>query len=556
MKNETQGNELLQVVDDLDSRTTIIEEQIDEFKAKITSFAAKEGPPGKPGEPGKSVVGPPGRAGKTPTKAELEALIKPLIPDPIPGKAGETKILHDYGGGGNANRQIRVEGIDVLKTYTDINIFGVTASVVATVDNVNKRVNIGVQGGTSSLVGFASIGGTIIGGRAKDVLFVYPASVFAQADNLQFDPVAQQLQIGPSAGFDGNSEIELSMSNNINNFSGVYNQNKSAGNTASTDFIAGADNDGVSETGHFIDVGIQSSGYVGATSGVIKAISLNNGGTGYIANDTLTISTGNADATITVLTVNGSGVILTIALALSGTGYAVGNGKATSGGAGSGAQINILSLIDSTLFIADDAYSYASGGNLLIGIDGGVVGKAIKFFVDGTGIANEVARMTSSVLQLGNTGSVAGQIYFKGKTSGTTLLQAPSVAGAFTLVLPPTAGSANQVLTTDGAGVTTWASVAAGGSGITRVTSIISVSSTIAAVAKTDYVVLANVGLTATLPTAIGNNNLYTVKNISASSVLVTTSLGETIDGSASALMNVQNLSLDFISNASVWQVV
>jgi len=95
---------------------------------------------------------------------------------------------------------------------------------------------------------------------------------------------------------------------------------------------------------------------------------------------------------------------------------------------------------------------------------------------------------------------------------------------------------------------------AAPGSGITRSTSIISVDTTGGNSASTDYVYFANVGLSFTLPTAVGNNNLYTVKNVSASSVLVIS--GEGIDDSPSALMPVNYESLSFISNSSVWGVV
>jgi outer membrane murein-binding lipoprotein Lpp len=95
-----------------------------------------------------------------------------------------------------------------------------------------------------------------------------------------------------------------------------------------------------------------------------------------------------------------------------------------------------------------------------------------------------------------------------------------------------------------------------GGSGITRFASIISVSSTFGATALTDYVAFANVGIRTTLPTAIGNSNLYTIKNTSTSSVLVATTEGQTIDGSDTALMSVENESLSFMSNGSVWGVV
>lgn len=151
--------------------------------------------------------------------------------------------------------------------------------------------------------------------------------------------------------------------------------------------------------------------------------------------------------------------------------------------------------------------------------------------------------------------ALSGTMQLNGGTSGNVQVKVASVAGNWTMTLPPTDGSANQVLTTDGNGITVWASVAAtGGSGITRTTSIISVDTTGADSASTDYVYFANVGIRFTLPTAVANNNLYTVKNYSASSVLVLS--GEGIDDSPNALMPTNYESLSFISNGSVWGVV
>ena len=115
-------------------------------------------------------------------------------------------------------------------------------------------------------------------------------------------------------------------------------------------------------------------------------------------------------------------------------------------------------------------------------------------------------------------------------------------------------GSVGQYLLTDGNGITQWASVT-GGSGITRSTSVISVSSTLAAASATDYMIFTNVGIQVTLPTAISNTNLYTVKNMAASSVLVAAAAGQDIDGSNTVIMPTQYESLNFISNGSVWGV-
>lgn len=125
----------------------------------------------------------------------------------------------------------------------------------------------------------------------------------------------------------------------------------------------------------------------------------------------------------------------------------------------------------------------------------------------------------------------------------------PTVLNVNTIVV------SNGTLTDNGGGQVTVAT-GGGGSGITRSASIVSVSSTFGAVTNTDYAAFANVGIAITLPTAVNNSNLYTVKNVSASSVLVATTGGETIDGSATALLTTTYQSIDLLSDNSGWNVI
>ena len=82
---------------------------------------------------------------------------------------------------------------------------------------------------------------------------------------------------------------------------------------------------------------------IGGTT--IKTISLESGGTGYIAGDIITVvQTGGFFGTVTVNTVDDSGVILTVTLLSGGSGYAVADGLAVTGGSGNGATINILAI--------------------------------------------------------------------------------------------------------------------------------------------------------------------------------------------------------------------
>lgn len=179
-------------------------------------------------------------------------------------------------------------------------------------------------------------------------------------------------------------------------------------------------------------------------------------------------------------------------------------------------------------------------------------------FNDGGSFGGDVAlTWASSVLSVGQQGSVAGMVDLAGATEQTVRVQVPSTAGSWVLTLPANDGDAGQYLVTDGNGITQWASVTAvGGSGITRTVSVLSVSSTLAASANTDYAFFPNVGINLTLPTAISNTNRYTVKNMVVSSILISAATGEDIDGAITALLTEQYESIDLQSNGSVWGII
>lgn len=96
---------------------------------------------------------------------------------------------------------------------------------------------------------------------------------------------------------------------------------------------------------------------------------------------------------------------------------------------------------------------------------------------------------------------------------------------------------------------------ATGGAGTSRSISTVSVSSVVADTASTDIVVIANAGIKLTMPTAVGNTNLYTIKNTSTSSVLVLPTGGETIDTSPNAILTVQYTAIDLISDGTNWNI-
>lgn len=70
----------------------------------------------------------------------------------------------------------------------------------------------------------------------------------------------------------------------------------------------------------------------------------------------------------------------------------------------------------------------------------------------------------------------------------------------------------------------------------------------------TDYVVAIQAGGAVTLPTAVGNTSRYTLKNTTASSVTVTTTGSEKVDGGS--LVIGAAASVDLVSDGTNWMVV
>jgi protein-disulfide isomerase-like protein with CxxC motif len=95
-----------------------------------------------------------------------------------------------------------------------------------------------------------------------------------------------------------------------------------------------------------------------------------------------------------------------------------------------------------------------------------------------------------------------------------------------------------------------------GTAGITRSVNSISTATTAGAAASTDYVYLISGTTTLTLPTAAGNTNRYTLKNVGTNTVTINTTSSQTIDGSTSITMSVENTAIDVISDGTNWKII
>ena len=88
--------------------------------------------------------------------------------------------------------------------------------------------------------------------------------------------------------------------------------------------------------------------------------------------------------------------------------------------------------------------------------------------------------------------------------------------------------------------------------GTVRQIQTISTSTTIPTLTGTDQVYLCDQGIQVVLPSAVSDTNLYTVKNISNSSILVVGTIDNDING---VIMPVKYTSIDIISNNTNWNI-
>lgn len=116
----------------------------------------------------------------------------------------------------------------------------------------------------------------------------------------------------------------------------------------------------------------------------------------------------------------------------------------------------------------------------------------------------------------------------------------------------PIKSGTNTTVRKDASGA--WVIDASGGSssGITRSINNISTDTTAGNTPSVDYEYNCTGPLTVTLPTAVNNTNKYTVTRISGL-ITVNTTSSQTINGSLSATLTINNMSLDFVSDGSNW---
>lgn len=166
--------------------------------------------------------------------------------------------------------------------------------------------------------------------------------------------------------------------------------------------------------------------------------------------------------------------------------------------------------------------------------------------VDGT--ANRVLYLDASKNVKTSTVTDTTLGYLDATSSIQTQLN--SKQGTLTLTTTGTSGAATLVGNT--LNVPNYTS----GGGTTRsINTLSSSTTTLGSTANTDYYYICNGACTLTMPTAVGNTNLYVIKNIIGTDTINTTS-SQTIDGSTSISLTTDYLSITLISDGANWIII
>lgn len=122
------------------------------------------------------------------------------------------------------------------------------------------------------------------------------------------------------------------------------------------------------------------------------------------------------------------------------------------------------------LTMAGGVPTWASGAGGSGTVNNGTGGRLAWYAATGTAVdGNAQASMSSGTLSLGTVGSTLGAVSMAGSTAGAITVRPPANTTTWTMTLPTTTGTANQVLQTDGTGATSWVSLSSGGT-VTSVT--------------------------------------------------------------------------------------
>lgn len=317
---------------------------------------------------------------------------------------------------------------------------------------------------------------------------------------------------------------------------------------------------------------VSANGFAGtvATPTTTPAITLTTTATGLLKGNGTAISAATSGTDYVVpsgsITGTAANVTGTVGIANGGTGVAAlptgilkgaGTGAITAVTAPTGAIVGTTDTQTlSSKTLDNTTIETIKAVNLTIQ-DGTDITKQAKF--DASAITTATTRTyilpnaagTIALTSSNITGTAAG-LSANITESQVTNLVTDLAAKQGTLTLTTTGTSGAATLTGNTLNIPIYAT-GGGAAGITRSVTTITTAVTAGATALVDYVYLINTGGTLTMPTAVGNTNRYSIKNISAANTTVASTSSQTFDGSTLTLS--PGASVDLISDGANYQI-
>jgi len=234
--------------------------------------------------------------------------------------------------------------------------------------------------------------------------------------------------------------------------------------------------------------------------------------------------------------------------------FIVGNGSNFITESGATARTSIGAIAN----LSEDTTPQLSGNLDLNGQDIVTTSNAdLDLAPDGTGVV--VIRGN----QTGGNNQGAIKLNCEQNSHGVTIkAPAHSATATYTLTLPTSDGSPDQVLKTDGSGVLSWVTQSGGGGGsVPTVTSASpSTAYTISTHADIEeiYLLTPSASVVVNIPSAstAGTGYKYQIKNLSASYNLTLTPSSSNIDGSSTFVLDTPNQSVTLVSDGSNYFII
>lgn len=198
------------------------------------------------------------------------------------------------------------------------------------------------------------------------------------------------------------------------------------------------------------------------------------------------------------------------------------------------------------------------GSVLFAGASGAIAENNAEFFWDngtnrlGIGTATPASEVqVVGTVTVGDSATDGEILLYQNANTDTVSIKSGSNTATWVMQLPPDAGTANQVLSTDGTGITSWTTVAGGTSIAPKWVN----AATTAVAGDEIWVDTSGAAVTITLPSSPAAGDVVTINRIGANNVIVARNTKTILGSATDFVINVNHNGGRFVYLNTTWQV-